>query len=350
MDYKLSVIIPCYNAEETIQRAINSIINQTLDFEDIELLLYDDASLDNTKKIIKKYSETNENIVAIFGDENKGPGFGKNKCLEKSSGEYVLFLDADDEFDQDMCYKLYSTAKLDNADLVSCGVLRYGNTKISKVILEYDDTKPIEDNEEKAIFINKNIFYLYDSLSTHCLFKREIIKKNKVYFLNTYYAEDIYFKSIYRLYSKKAVYLKNYFGYIHHAYTNSITSNIDLIKLHSIHNVYLKILKKMENCDLDLARIFKGYIECTLIRLYSLNLESSKNEIIDFLKIIREFEISVKFNYSLNHVIINILNKLIIKERYNLAYIYLSFLRATYNSKMTKNTYRLFLKIIKKIN
>ena len=55
MNYKISVIIPCYNAESTLKRCIDSVINQTFGFENIELILYDDASTDSTKKIIENY-------------------------------------------------------------------------------------------------------------------------------------------------------------------------------------------------------------------------------------------------------------------------------------------------------
>ena len=346
MDYKVSVIIPCYNAEETISRAINTIIHQTLGFNNIELILYDDASIDNTKEILTEYSENYENIITIFGTENKGPGFGKNKCLKKATGEYILFLDADDEYDYDMCNKLYSTAKFDNADLVSCGVLRYDKINTSKINLNYDDSKAVQNTENKIIFINQNIFYLNDHLSTHCLFKLDIVKNNNIKFLETYYAEDLYFKAIYRLHSKKAVYLKNYYGYIHHAYTDSITSNVDLTNLNEIHNVYLKILDEMKkyDLDLDLEYIFKGLITCSLIRLYALNLiKSPKIDVINFLKRINEFEMTVPFS-NMGNPLINVLNELILKEKYNLAYIYLHLLRAIYNSKMLRKISRLFSK------
>ena len=344
MDYKISVIIPCYNSEKTIQRAVDSIINQTLGFENIELLLYDDASTDDTKNLLMKYSKNYENIITIFGFENRGPGFGKNRCLEKSSGEYVLFLDSDDEYEKNMCDKLYSTAKSENADLVSSGVLRYDNINVSKRSLKYDATKALKDTNDKIIFINNNVFYLDDHLATHCLFKLDIIKEKEVYFLETYYAEDIYFKNIYRIYSKKSAYLKNYFGYIHHAYTDSITSHIDLNDLNKIHEIQLKILEELKKYDLDLDYIFRPHIVCSLIRLYALNLiKAPKIDIINFLKKIRKFEIDINFNCN-ESLLINILNSLVLKEKYNLAYIYLHFLKILYNSKILRKISRKVLK------
>lgn len=338
------MITPCYNVEETIRRELNSLINQTMDFNDIEVILYDDGSVDNSKKIIKEYCENYENITAIFGSENRGPGFGKNKCLEKATGEFVFFLDADDEFDLEMCDKLYSTAKSDDADIVACGILRHDNYNITKKSLQFDASKSLENTEDKVTFINKNIFYLNDNLTTHCLFRRKIIKENNIKFLETYYAEDIYFKAIYRIHTKKLVYLKNYFGYIHNAYTDSITSSIDLHDLNKIQDVHLKILEEVREYDVDLAYLFQSHIACSLIRLYSLNLiKSPKKEVIDFLKRMRDFEIAINFTH-IDNSIVNILNKLILKEKYNLAYIYLHILRSIYKSKMLRKIYRLFSK------
>ena len=79
MDYKVSVIIPVYNAEKYLKNAIESVINQTIGFENIELILVDDNSTDESPKIILDYSEKYENIVSFLSNENHGlPGFGRN--------------------------------------------------------------------------------------------------------------------------------------------------------------------------------------------------------------------------------------------------------------------------------
>ena len=69
MNYKISVIIPCYNAESTLKLCIDSVINQSFGFENIELILYDDASTDSTKKIIENYAKQYDNIVPIYSSE-----------------------------------------------------------------------------------------------------------------------------------------------------------------------------------------------------------------------------------------------------------------------------------------
>ena len=79
MSYKISVIIPIFNAEKYLSHTIETIIGQSLGFENIELILVDDKSTDNSSKIIQEYANKYDNIVAIFSEVNHGfPGFGRN--------------------------------------------------------------------------------------------------------------------------------------------------------------------------------------------------------------------------------------------------------------------------------
>ena len=83
MKYKISVIMPIYNAEKHLNNTIQSIIDQTIGFENIELILVDDASKDNSKMIIESYAEKYENIIPYYSEKNHGyPGFGRNIGLK----------------------------------------------------------------------------------------------------------------------------------------------------------------------------------------------------------------------------------------------------------------------------
>ena len=100
--YKISMIIPVYNAEKYLKRTINSIINQSIGFENIELILVDDNSQDNSKSIIEEYVAKYDNVIGIYSNENHGfPGFGRNKGIEIASAQYIMFSDNDDEHDKE---------------------------------------------------------------------------------------------------------------------------------------------------------------------------------------------------------------------------------------------------------
>jgi glycosyltransferase involved in cell wall biosynthesis len=92
---KLSVIIPCYNAKEHIERCLTSLANQNLKVSEYEVILIDDGSKDNTAKIIENLKSTNKNIV-FHKQKNQGQGVARNYGLKLAKGEYIYFLDADD--------------------------------------------------------------------------------------------------------------------------------------------------------------------------------------------------------------------------------------------------------------
>lgn len=88
---KISVIIATYNGEKTIRRAIESVLNQNMD---VEILICDDCSTDNTIKIAKKY-----NCIILKSDKNTGgPNAGRNRGIKHATGDCIAFLDQDDEW------------------------------------------------------------------------------------------------------------------------------------------------------------------------------------------------------------------------------------------------------------
>lgn len=92
---KVSVIIPCYNQAEYVKEAIESVLNQT--YENIEIVVINDASTDNSSDVIKEYSNKHENIIFLDEKVNKGVVKSRNLAIEKCSGDYILPVDADDK-------------------------------------------------------------------------------------------------------------------------------------------------------------------------------------------------------------------------------------------------------------
>ena len=109
----ISIIIPVYNAENSIKRAFDSLLNQTIGFENLEVILTDDNSTDDSPNI--KYG----NVKTIFLDKNSGSG-GKprNVGLTHATKDYVMFLDADDIFVEDACEVLYNEITSEGIDIV----------------------------------------------------------------------------------------------------------------------------------------------------------------------------------------------------------------------------------------
>ena len=94
----ISVIIPCFNCEKTLRRAVDSVLSQTL-LPD-ELILVDDCSADGTAKIIAEYAQsTRVRVVAIAHQINQGAAVARNTGMDAATGDYVAFLDSDDTWD-----------------------------------------------------------------------------------------------------------------------------------------------------------------------------------------------------------------------------------------------------------
>lgn len=117
--YKLSVIIPVYNQENLVIRAIESIPKR----KDIEIIVIDDASTDNTWNVLQKYQEENDNFILLYNEENKGVGYTVNKGYDNARGEYVVLLGSDDYFYTEELNKMIDD--IDDTDLI------YFNLKIN---------------------------------------------------------------------------------------------------------------------------------------------------------------------------------------------------------------------------
>jgi len=91
---KISVIIATYNRAQYLPEAIDSVLNQS--YQDFELVIVDDGSVDDTKAIVDKYINSNTGKIRYFYQENKGPGAARNRGIKEAKGEYVAFLDSDD--------------------------------------------------------------------------------------------------------------------------------------------------------------------------------------------------------------------------------------------------------------
>ncbi len=115
MTYKVSVIVPVYNAEKFLARCLESLVNQTQ--TDLEIVVINDGSTDNSQSIIDQFQQRYPQIKA-YKTENQGIAATRNYGLSKITGEYFGFLDSDDYADSSMFEELYNTAKKEDAEIV----------------------------------------------------------------------------------------------------------------------------------------------------------------------------------------------------------------------------------------
>ena len=210
MKYKISVIIPIYNSEKYLDECINSVINQSIGFENIQLILVNDGSTDGSRKIIDFYAEKYSNVEGYhLGHSHSIGGFARNIGLQYATGDYLMFLDSDDLYDEKTCEKMYNTIHDNDADVVT------GNYKCM-----YEDGQawpnPIFDEKCKTKElkkVNEEFFYLYCPSVCLKIFSSKLVKKHNIGFLGKVPAEDAYFSCFAFLKSSKIFYLSDVIYY-----------------------------------------------------------------------------------------------------------------------------------------
>ncbi len=145
---KISTIIPVYNTSKYLKKCIDSIINQSIGFQNIELIMINDGSTDNSEQIIKEYQSRYDNIKYIY-QKNSGQASARNKGLDIATGEYISFVDSDDWIDQDMYVELYHSAISANYDIVTCDYTFIKGDKKEYVSFDF-----IPDSNKNFIVMN----------------------------------------------------------------------------------------------------------------------------------------------------------------------------------------------------
>ena len=114
----VSICVPVYNVEETLERCLKSLVTQTL--RNIEIICVNDGSTDDSEAILEEYA-SKDNRIIIIEKENGGLPSARNAAIDRASGEYLGFVDSDDYVSSNMFKKLYETAKRKLAEVVICG-------------------------------------------------------------------------------------------------------------------------------------------------------------------------------------------------------------------------------------
>ena len=172
----ISIVLPVYNAQEYIRKCIDSILKQS--YPDWELIIVDNGSEDDSFQICHEYAKEEERIFVLHQYRNQGVSAARNLALEKATGDYITFLDADDWVADDYLEQLLKKAEGSKADMVVCG---YRNVLLSERegdTLQYQEKK--EQEHSSKIYHRKEDYFIECFLNgyTHCwgvLYKRSLL-------------------------------------------------------------------------------------------------------------------------------------------------------------------------------
>lgn len=184
---EISIIIPAFNAEKYIEKCIKSALNQT--FKNIEIIVVDDGSTDRTPQICDDIAVIYNN-VKVYHIPNSGVAAARNLGIEKTSGDYIQFIDSDDTIAPSLTEQLYINMINHKADISLCGFYLLSNDTAQII-------KPKRGKEDIKRFTNTMEYWLISPvIGSPCnkLFSREIIEANNIRFPNGIsFAEDYIF-------------------------------------------------------------------------------------------------------------------------------------------------------------
>lgn len=211
-DCRVSIVIPIFNSEEHLEQALGSVIGQS--YKNIEIICVDDGSIDDSKKIVKRYMAQDSRILLIE-QENLYAGVARNTGMAIAKGKYIMFLDSDDYFEENMIEELVANAERYHSDIVLCDAYYFD-----------DQTGEIT---EKDFILNKSMVGKYDVfsrkdfpqniVSATCygpwtkLYNFEFIKKNNLKYQPIKRNNDIFFTYMTMILANRISYVAKKFIY-----------------------------------------------------------------------------------------------------------------------------------------
>ena len=240
MNDLISIIVPVYNAENTIEKTIRCLQEQ--DYPYIEIIIVNDGSMDNSKAICEKIKET-DNRVVLYTKKNEGPSAARQYGLNRAKGQYVAFCDADDVMERTMISTLLRLINQNESQLSICS---FNTEKNSSTLLDGSEEVWNQSEAIKHCLTDNAVGgFLWNKI-----FDLEIIQQYDIHFDETvYYCEDLEFVIEYLLYCTKISYIRK--GLYNYIYQEGSLSS-EKFSWKKLTNIFarIKILELLNNAEL----------------------------------------------------------------------------------------------------
>lgn len=243
---KISIIIPCFNAANSILPCLTSVENQTMSLSNFEIILVDDASTDETLTILEEFEKKYPDSVCVVQcSENGKAGTARNIGMQYASGEYFMFVDSDDIISADMLSRMYSVAQIDCFDIVECNLgysvdefITYNNDAVDIQLLNSDDSR-------RRFFIN----HAWTSGPNRRLYRSDFLINNHIQFIpNLMIGEDLPFSYLCNALASKVAILPD----VLYCYVQNSNS---LMHSNSVKNYYMDVFLALTTSITQLASL-----------------------------------------------------------------------------------------------
>lgn len=299
---KISVIVPVYNEEKYLSRCIDSILGQSL--SELEVILIDDGSTDNTPMICDNYVKRDKRVKVIH-KKNSGQGFSRNEGIKIASGEYISFVDSDDYLDLSMYEKMYNCTNNGQVDSVICDW--HLVNEMNKISSDINNINVLKKNLYKNKEVRQEILLnvigtkLEDKSGNDIslavwnkIYKRKIVIDKNIKFLSEreYISEDLIFNVNFFSTSTSCYVLKEkLYYYFDKSNSFSRSYNEDLFDKSKKMYVYLMNRFKTEidkEIILRIKKLFFNNVRMCLIQEVRFNNDTTRNKIRNIRKIISD--------------------------------------------------------------
>ena len=281
----VSVIMPVYNVESYLVECLDSLVKQTL--SDVEFICVDDGSSDSSFEILEKYSIQDQRIK-IIKQENKGAALARNLGLSVAKGKYVIFLDSDDYFDQNMLKKTVNRAEATNSDIVIFKALAFDDGSEIKHNLSHKMEKyPLFQEKTFSSKDLKNvIFNTFLPAAWNKLYRKSFLEENKLEFQNIKRTNDLLFTSKSLIKANKIVLVNEFLLYYRNRLKNSLQATNCQTPLEFFKALIAlkEFLEKESILPLYLDSYYALVSNVIFYNLKTMNSDSNKKIILDYLK------------------------------------------------------------------
>lgn len=281
---KVSVIVPIYNVEKYLEKCLESLVNQTLN--DIQIILVNDGSKDNSAPIAKKYADKYKDKILYLEKQNGGLSDARNYGLKYVKGEYISFVDSDDYISKNLYSELVKYMEEDY-DMIKFGILTV-DLKNNKII--ENKSQQFENKTGEEAF---DILYKTDKMTEVAwgyLYKTSFWKENNFKYSKDMYHEDFGLTPLIILKAKKVA-STNILGYYYVQSDKSITRNSDEAKKlkmsYDLLKFYDQMILEIEKCEIgkkakENIKIY--YTNCILLEIKNISKEEEKQKYIQEIK------------------------------------------------------------------
>lgn len=245
---KISVIIPCYNAEKYIDRTLASLAVQTVGMEKLEIICVDDASTDHTWELLSVWEQKYpESFLLVQCEDNGRQGRARNIGLTHATADWIAFIDADDWVEPDYFERLIPYALNTQSDVVCCRYVRDSGTSLSPMSDRLTGKESrllvIDTPEKRKIFINTY------SMETSCwgkLIRKSLLTDHDITFPEGVAYEDNLWSSLLHIYAERVYMLEET---LYHYYVNDTSTTLkkDALSHADLLTVYIRMWKTWEH-------------------------------------------------------------------------------------------------------